>query len=163
MVSKDDFRRAMSKFATGVTVVTTVDHQGQVHGMTANAFTSVCLEPPVLLMCLAHSTNTYGYVEARRYFGLNIVGARQQDVAQYFAKPPEDRHGEVEYGVSTSAGGVPTLDGSMVSFVCRVVGSHVYGDHTVYVAQVEEMKLGDSADPLLFYDSLWSTSLKSHT
>ena len=163
MISKDEFRRAMSKFASGVTVVTTLDHQDNVHGMTANAFVSVCLEPPVILVCVAHSTHTLSFVEARGSFGVNIVSAEQQPIAQYFAKRPEDRHEDVEYHSSMSATGVALLDGSMVSFACRVMGSHVYGDHTIYIATVEEMRMSDSGDPLLFYESRWNTSLKSES
>ena len=160
LVSKDDFRGAMSKFATGVTVVTTLDHEDQLHGMTANSFTSVCLEPAVLLVCVAHSTHTYGYVESRGSFGVNICSTEQQAVAQYFARRPEDRKEDVPFRWSTSSSGVPVLDGSLISFVCRVIGSHVYGDHTVYIAEVEELRIGDSADPLLFYESRWNTSVK---
>ena len=61
---------------------------------------------------------------------------------------------------STSSNGVPVLDGSLVSFACHVIGTHVYGDHTVYMAEVEELRAGDSADPLLFYESQWNTSIK---
>ena len=161
MVTKDAFRSAMSKFATGVTVVTSLDDEGEVHGMTANAFTSVCLDPPVVLVCVAHSTHTHGYVESRGFFGVNIAGAAQQPIAQYFAKRPEDRTEDLEYHCSPSGNGVPLLDGSLVSFACRVLGSHVYGDHTLYVAMVEEVREGGSADPLLFYESHWDTSIKS--
>ena len=159
MVRKDDFRKEMSKFATGVTVVTTLDDGGEVHGMTANAFTSVCLEPAVLLVCVAHNARTYGYVEARGTFGVNVLGTGQLPVGQYFARRPEDRHEEVEYSCSTSRNGVPLLDGSMVSFACRVMGSHVYGDHTIYIAAVDEMKIGEDTEPLLFYNSRWNTSI----
>ena len=160
LINADEFRSAMSRFATGVTVVTTLDHDGEVHGMTANAFTSVCLEPPVVLICIAHQSHTRGFIEARGRLGVNILSAEQQPIARYFAKPPEDRHGEVEYEYSISPSGVPTLDGSLVSFQCRVVGAHEYGDHTVFIAEVEEMKLGDSADPLLFYEGHWAFSLE---
>ena len=69
MVSKQDFRQAMSEFATGVTVITTVDDKNEPHFMTANSFTSVCLEPPVVLVCVAHGTHTYGYLERSGRFG----------------------------------------------------------------------------------------------
>ena len=163
MVSSEAFRTAMARFATGVTVVTTLDHDGEVHGMTANAFTSVCLEPAVLLVCIAHNTYTYGFVEARRCFGANIISADQEAIGRYFAKRPEERHGEVVYSCSKNESGIPLLDGSMVSFACRVMGSHQYGDHTLYVAEVDEMKLGDSADPLLFFESRWVTGPISGT
>ena len=163
MVSKNDFRNAMGKFATGVTVVTSLDDAGEVHGMTANSFTSVCLEPPAILVCVAHGTYTYNYVEARGTFGVNILHTDQLPVGQYFARRPEDRTQEVDWEYSTSADGVPLLEGSMVSFACRVLGSHVYGDHTIYVGCVEEMKLGETAAPLLFYESRWNTSVEANS
>ncbi len=161
MVSRDDFRRAMGRFATGVTVVTTLDENGAVHGMTANSFTSVCLEPPAILVCVAHGAHTYNYVEAQGTFGVNILGVEQLPVGQYFARRPEDRTAEVDWSYSISADGVPMLEGSMVSMACRVLGSHVYGDHTIYVGCVEEMKMGDGGAPLLFYESRWNTSVEA--
>ena len=163
MVSRDDFRSAMGRFATGVTVVTTLDGGGEVHGMTANSFTSVCLEPPSVLVCVAHNARTYGYVESQGTFGVNVLGVDQLPVGQYFARRPEDRTQDISWTYSASAEGVPLLDGSMVSMACRVLGSHVYGDHTIYVGCVEEMRLGDEAAPLLFYQSRWNTSVPATT
>lgn len=97
MVDKDDFRTAMSKFATGVTVVTSLDDVGEPHSMTANSFTSVCLDPATVLICVAHGTHTHGYVEKQGRFGINILRGAQQEVGAYFAKRPENRTGEVDY------------------------------------------------------------------
>ena len=155
MSSSNDFRTAMGRFATGVTVVTSLDAQGEPHSMTANAFTSVCLDPPTVLLCLAHGTHTYGYVERSGKFGINILSEEQEDVGAYFAKRPEDRTGEMEYGYSISEGGVPLLEGSMVFFSCTVVGSHVYGDHTVYMGEVKEVRQNEDGEPLMFYRSRW--------
>ncbi len=82
MVSKDDFRKCMAQFATGVTVVTTLDDDKKVHGMSANSFTSVCLDPPLVLVCVAHNTNTYRYVESTGKFGINILGAEQEAIGR---------------------------------------------------------------------------------
>ena len=162
MVSRDDFRKAMGRFATGVTVVTTLDDSGQIHGMTANSFTSVCLEPPAILVCVGHSAHTYHYLETQKTFGVNILAVDQLPVGQYYARRPEDRTEQIDMHYSTAANGVPLLDGSMVSMACTVLGSHVYGDHTIYVGCVEEMRLGDSAAPLLFYESRWNTSVPAN-
>ena len=155
MTSSNDFRTAMSKFATGVTVVTSVDEQGNPHSMTANSFTSVCLDPPTILVCVAHSTNTYGFVERTGKFGVNILSENQEDIGIYFAKRPEDRTGEIQYELTMADGNVPFLNGSMVSFSCEVVGSHVYGDHTVYMGEVGEVRQQDEGEPLMFYKSRW--------
>ena len=155
MVSKEDFRTAMSEFATGVTVITTVDDNNQPHAMTANSFTSVCLEPPVVLVCVAHGTHTYGYVERNGRFGVNILQREQQELGAYFAKRPEDRKGDVEHTYSKSGQDLPVLDNCMVFMGCQVIGSHVYGDHTVYMAEVKEVHRNDAAAPLMFFRSRW--------
>ena len=155
MVSKEDFRTAMSDFATGVTVITTIDEKNEPHSMTANSFTSVCLDPPVVLVCVAHGTHTYGYMERNGQFGVNILRQEQQELGAYFAKRPEDRHGGVEYSYSKAADGVPALDNSMAFMGCQVIGSHVYGDHTVYIAEVKEIRHSEHGKPLMFFRSRW--------
>ncbi len=156
LVDKEEFRKCMSGFATGIAVVTSLDDAGHVHGMSANSFTSVCLEPPLVLVCVAHNTNTYGYIENRRCFGINVLSALQEAIGRYFAKPPADRHGDVGYDYSISPEcGVPALDGVLAFLGCQVVSSHVYGDHTIYIGEVKEIRTGDLGSPLLFFQSLW--------
>lgn len=155
MISKEEFRSALAHFATGVTVITTLDDAGQPHSMTANSFTSVCLDPPVVLVCVAHGTNTYGFVERIGRFGVNILRQEQEELGAYFAKRPADREGGVEFSYSTAEDGVPVLDNSMVFFGCRVIGSHVYGDHTVYLGEVNEVRQNDFSAPLMFFRSRW--------
>lgn len=155
MVSRDEFRSAMGEFATGVTVITTNDDEGKPHSMTANSFTSVCLDPPVVLVCVAHGTNTYGYLEKTGRFGVNILRQEQQELGALFAKKPEDREEGVDYAYTMNEDGIPILDGSMVFFGCNVLGSHVYGDHTIYMGEVKEMRRNEPGDPLLFFRSRW--------
>ena len=155
MVTKEEFRMAMGDFATGVTVITTNDDHGQPHAMTANSFTSVCLEPPVVLVCVAHSTNTHQYLTETGWFGVNILGQDQEDVGAYFAKRPEDRKGGVDYSFSQGEDGLPVLDDSMVYMGCQIIGSHVYGDHTIYLGEVKEIRKSEMETPLLFFQSRW--------
>ncbi len=155
MVTKEEFRMAMGDFATGVTVITTNDHQGQPHAMTANSFTSVCLDPPVVLVCVAHNTNTHGYLAETGWFGGNILGRGQEEVGTYFAKRPEDRKGGVDYSFSQGEDGLPVLDDAMVYMGCRIIGSHIYGDHTIYLGEVKEIRQTDVETPLLFFKSRW--------
>ena len=155
MVSKDDFRSAVAHFATGVTVITTVDDEGRPHSMTANSFTSVCMEPPVVLVCVAHGTNTFGFLEKAGRFGVNILRKEQEELGGYFAKRPEDRQGGVEYSYTPGKDGVPYLNDSMVFLACHVVGTHVYGDHTIFLGEVDEVQQHESGKPLMFYRSRW--------
>ena len=145
----------MSEFATGVTVITTIDEENEPHAMTANSFTSVCLEPPVVLVCVAHGTHTYGYVERNGRFGVNFLRQDQQKLGAYFAKRPEDRQGDVEYTYTTAGQGLPVLDNCPVFMGCQVIDSHVYGDHTVYLAEVKEIRRNDAGVPLIFFQSRW--------
>ena len=156
MVSKDDFRSAVAHFATGVTVITTVDDEGQPHSMTANSFTSVCMEPPVVLVCVAHGTNTFGFLEKVGRFGVNILRKEQEELGGYFAKRPEDRQGGVEYSYTPGKDGVPYLNDSMVFLACHVVGTHVYGDHTIFLGEVDEVQQHESGKTLMFYRSRWN-------
>ena len=155
MVSREDFRSAVAHFATGVTVITTVDDQGQPHAMTANAFTSVCLEPPVVLVCVAHGTHTYGYLEKTGRFGVNILGQEQEELGAHFAKRPADREEGVQYSYSQAEDGVQSLDNSLIFLGCRVIGSHVYGDHTIYLGEVNEIQQNGAGAPLMFFRSRW--------
>ena len=155
LVSRDEFRHCMSDFATGVTVVTTLDDSDQVHGMSANSFTSVCLEPPLVLVCVGHNTRTFGFVEKNKRFGVNVLSAQQEDIGRYFARRPEDRDGDVDYECTLSEGGVPVIEDTLVFFECHVVQSYVHGDHTVYVAEVKAMKEGEPRAPLIFYQGKW--------
>lgn len=164
MINKDDFRRCMSEFATGVTVVTTLDDEDNVHGMSANSFTSVCLEPPLVLVCVAHNTNTYRYIESRRCFGINILSAQQVTIGKYFARRPADRHGDVEYDYSITPGcGVPALKGALAFLGCEVFSSHIYGDHTIYIGEVKEIQRGETEAPLLFFHSRWFRNVDSES
>ena len=155
-MEKDAFRTAMSQFATGVTVITTRDEQGEPHAMTANAFTSVCLDPPTVLVCVAHSTHTFGFLEKLGRFGVNILGQDQEKLGAYFALRPEARQGGVEYSYADAGDGLAVLENSMVFMGCEVIGSHVYGDHTVYLAEVKEVRQNEQAvPPLMFFRSRW--------
>ena len=155
MLDKDEFRSALGQFATGVTVITTLDGDGEPHSMTANAFSSICLDPPTVMVCVAHGTHTHGYLEKTSRFGVNILKQEQQDLGAYFARKPEDRTGDVSYHYSDAADKTPVLDDSMVFIGCEVKGAHVYGDHTIYVGEVKEMRRNDSSAPLMFYNSRW--------
>ncbi len=155
MVSNEQFRTAMSKFATGVTVITTIDENGDPHEMTANSFTSVCLDPPTILVCAAHSTNSFGYLDKNKKFGFNILSSSQQELGAYFAKRPEQQDGSAIYKYEYGDSGLPILGGSLVFMGCKVVGEHIYGDHTIFVGEVEELSLATDDDPLLFFNSRW--------
>ena len=144
-----EFRRAWSRFATGVTLITTNEPGGGVHGMTANGVTSVSLTPPLALACVGHERNTHRLIEANGRFGISILAADQAHVASHYALPPERRGGAVRFGF-TKLGETPVLEGALAAMECRVVAAHEAGDHTIFVAGVERVQANEG-QPLLWY------------
>src|SRR5271170_893639 len=121
-VTQADFRRALGSFATGVTVIT-VDYEGQVHGMTANAFASVSLDPLLVLVCVDHRTRTHAHLHTRKRFGINVLGEAQQAISEYYARPERTHeHGEQESVArfDRTAQGTPMLHGALAYLECRL-------------------------------------------
>ena len=150
-VTSVDFRRARGCFATGVTVIT-VEHEGDVHGMTANAFTTVSVEPPLVLVCINRKNCTHGYLQMRRLFGANILTENQRAISEFYALPAVVRCRKSGAGAhfSRTKRGTPLLDGSLACLECRLQEIYPAGDHTVFVAQIESIVTGQG-QPLLYF------------
>lgn len=147
-----EFRKAMGAFATGVTIIT-VDLAGEVHGMTANAFTSVSLDPMLVLVCVDHSTRTHAHLHAKKRFGINVLGEDQRAISEYYARPERTHeHAEAEAGAQfdRTSHGTPMLRGALAYLECRLESVQEAGDHTIFIAEVEDVELGEG-DPLLFF------------
>src|SRR5271165_5313122 len=131
------FRRVLGSFATGVTVITAERQDGQVHGMTANSFTSVSLEPFLVLVCVAHNARLLGYLKQQRCFGVNILQASQQAISEFFAKPQQDPEAEKQLGIrfERAPSGIPLLADVHAQLACKVVAEHPAGDHTIFVGE----------------------------
>lgn len=143
-----DFRTALGQFATGVTVVTTRAADGRKVGMTANSFTSVSMEPPLVLWCPSKRAGSLEDFEDATHFAINILASDQHVLSRQFATPAEDKFA----GADTYEGiaGVPVLRGTVASFQCRTVARHDAGDHMVYIGEVEQYSSDDGA-PLVFH------------
>ena len=151
-VTPTEFRSALGSFATGVTVIT-VDSEGEVHGMTANAFSSVSLDPPLVLVCVDHRARTHAHLHARKRFGVNVLAEDQRIISEYYARPAQDhRHAEAEAGAhfDRTAHGTPVLNGALAYLECRLHSAQDAGDHTIFIAEVEEVVVR-AGDPLLYY------------
>jgi len=151
-VNQADFRRAMGSFATGVTVIT-VDQEGEVHGMTANAFTSVSLEPLLILVCVDHKARTHAHLRTKQRFGINVLAENQRAISEYYARPlPRHEHAEKETGArfDRTAHGTPVLHGALAYLECRLHSAQDAGDHTIFIAEVEEVVVREG-DPLLYF------------
>ena len=151
-----EFRKAMGSFATGVTIVT-VDLDGEVHGMTANAFASVSLNPLLILVCVDHSARTHAHLHARKRFGINILNANQRAISEYYARAVRtdslvSQRAEAEAGArfDRTVKGTPILHGALAYLECRLKSAQDAGDHTIFIAEVEEVVVREG-EPLLFF------------
>ncbi len=150
----EQFRRAMGCFATGVTVIT-VDYEGAVQGMTANAFTSVSLDPLLVLVCVDHQARTHSHLQARKRFGINVLSEQQRAISEHYARAERNPAlAEPEAGArfDRTAHGTPVLQGALAYLECRLQSAQDAGDHTIFIAQVEDV-LVRSGKPLLYFQA----------
>jgi flavin reductase len=151
-VTQAEFRQAMGCFATGVTVIT-VDCEGEVHGMTANAFTSVSLDPLLVLVCVDHRAQTHAHLHAKKRFGVNVLAEGQRAISEYYARPVRaHERAEAEAGArfERTAHGTPVLRGALAYLECRLHTAQDAGDHTIFIAAVEEVVVREG-NPLLYF------------
>lgn len=140
------FKRVLGSFASGVTIVTTQDHGGRPRGMTVSAFSSVSLDPPLVLICIDREAECYPNLQQSGRFAVNILEQGQGDLSRRFATKDVDRFAGVR--VRPGATGLPLLEGALGVLECRVVGAHRAGDHTIFVGEVEAAAVTPEA-PLL--------------
>lgn len=152
-LTASDFRKAMGCFATGVTIIT-VDQDGEVHGMTANAFTTVSLDPVLVLVCVDHRARTHAHLHARKRFGVNVLRRDQQAISDYYARSAETHQHAEAAGArfDHTAHGTPVLQRALAYLDCRLHSVQVAGDHTIFIAEVEEVVVRDG-EPLLYFRS----------
>ena len=146
------YRRTMGLFATGVTVVL-AERDGEVHGMTANAVTSLSMEPTLLIVCPAKGTRMADHLADGSHFTINILSEGQEELSNHFASPPaEGSAPEFELIPWDAAGRAPRLGGCLGSLGCRVQAIHDGGDHWIVVGEVLDLHVGnDAPGPLIFF------------
>jgi flavin reductase (DIM6/NTAB) family NADH-FMN oxidoreductase RutF len=150
-------RDAMSRFATGVTVVTTVGVDGEPHGATANAFTSVSLDPPLILVCLAHTSKTLDALRSHGSFAVNVLGSDHEEVARSFARSGADGAWSDPEHV-TGPSGSPLLAGVHAAIDCRVYDVYAGGDHAIVIGEVQHIRIEDEpGDALLWFRSTFGS------
>ena len=138
----------MGCFATGVTVITTRDQSGRPYGLTANAVTSLSLEPPLLLICVDRKAETFPHFFDSKIFVLNILADDQEEVSRRFAKTGGDKFAGIEYRLGHLD--TPILDGTLGHVECRIIETLEGGDHVIHIGQVEHAEARDGR-PLVFY------------
>jgi len=147
-IDRQEFRRVLSHFAAGVTIVSTVGDDGKPYGLTATAFTSVSLEPPLVLVCIDKAAESYPHFHSSRVFAVNFLGADHEHLSRRFAVSGGDKFKYLV--VSRGVTGAPLLAEALGHLECRTVDIFEGGDHTIFVGQVEA---GDAHDgnPLLYF------------
>jgi len=154
--SQEDFRRAMGCFATGVTVITVDDH-GKVEGMTANAFASVSIDPLLVLVCVSHKARTHAHLHARKRFGVNVLSEHQRRISEHYALAERDpvlAEQEVGAKFDRTQHGTPVLHGALAYLECRLETTHEAGDHTIFIAEVEDVMVRQGK-PLIYFQSTY--------
>lgn len=149
-------RNAFGHYTTGVVVVSTTTPEGLKVGVTVNSFTSVSLDPPLVMFCLLNSANAYPIWEKAQHFTMNILTAAQQGVSNAFARPSTNPWENVANGVG--ANGAPIVTGSATSLECERFAHYPGGDHLIIVGRVTSVHGGpEQAPPLAFYRGRYGT------
>ncbi|RPI22501.1 MAG: flavin reductase [Acidobacteria bacterium] len=140
--TSDQYRRVMSHFATGITVVTAVTPEGQIYGITVNSFASVSLDPLLVLICLDNRLAGFAAFAPGNVFGVSILAEDQEEVSRYFARRGLDRS---EGAYFEGATGVPLIAGSLATLECEIVDLYPGGDHTIFLGRVKACELQPEA------------------
>jgi flavin reductase (DIM6/NTAB) family NADH-FMN oxidoreductase RutF len=158
LVTSELFRRVTGHFATGITIVTVEREPGQVHGMTANSFTSVSLDPPLVSICVDEESRLLSFLKTRRRFGVSILKDSQQALSGYFATGEQGPEADARLGIRYrwTASGIPVLDDSLAQLTCNVVSEYLAGDHTIFLGEVETAEVADG-QPLLYFRGQYRT------
>lgn len=151
-----ELRRALSQFATGVTVVTTCAADGSPVGLTVNSFTSVSLEPPLVLWCLGKGAASFDAFRLAGHHLVNVLAADQLEVARHFATRGVDRFVGVRWSATDT--GLPRLDGAIAWFEIAIRSRHEEGDHLIHVGRIESFEVV-RGKPLIFHDSRYVSEL----
>lgn len=148
LVDEYRFRSVLSRFASGVTIVTAVDAAGADHGITVSAFSSLSLDPPLILVCIDRASVMHGILQSSNAFAVNVLAESQEELARKFADPDNDRF----EGTSFTRGGHGSamLTGTAAQLECAIVSRFESGDHTIFVGSVVAAESSDEP-PLLYY------------
>lgn len=150
-ITKDDFKKAMGHWASGVTIVTYSDN-GIYSGLTASSFTSLSMDPFLVLFSVAKNSASHDKLIQIREYAINILSAEQESLSNQFAKPDTDRNKIVlENGFSTQVTKSPLLKNSLCHLDCKLETVYEGGDHSIFVGKVEYAYTDESKRPLLYF------------
>jgi flavin reductase (DIM6/NTAB) family NADH-FMN oxidoreductase RutF len=146
------YRRTCAQFATGITVVTTLDANGHPHGMTVNSFSSVSLDPPLVLVSIDLRNAILGHFISSSFFAINVLAEHQEELSRRFSSASENRFFNLAWRPGIS--GAPVLEGVLARLECSVVKTFEAGDHTVLIGEVKRAEYTEGR-PLVFFDSAY--------
>ena len=149
-----ELRNLMGQFATGVTIITTVAADGTPVGLTANSFSSVSLNPALVLWSLDKRSPNIELFRHNSHFAINILAASQHELSSQFARPADDKFADVDYQLTDS--GTVVLDGALVSLVCRNACQYEGGDHLIFIGEIEQFA-SRAGEPLVFHGGQYRT------
>ena len=153
MMDDRNFRNAMGKFATGVTVLTTY-LEDEVHGMTANAFMSVSLNPRLVLISIGEKARMLDKINESGKFAVNILSEAQKELSMHFAGQIKENR-QLQFGWINE---LPVIKNASASIVCKVHSKQIAGDHTLFIGEVTELVISEGA-PLAFYEGKYGKIL----
>jgi flavin reductase (DIM6/NTAB) family NADH-FMN oxidoreductase RutF len=153
-VAPQAFLRACAQFSTGVAIATVLDSGNAPHGMTINSFTSVSLEPPLVLICIDHKARILDHFLTCDFFAINILRESQQALSEHFARPAEDRFGTAEWYPGETR--VPLIPDALAIFECAVFERRPAGDHTILTGEVVAAVRREGR-PLIYFSSSYQT------
>lgn len=151
----EDLRHILRSFATGVTIISTTDSNGLPKGLTVNSFTSVSLDPPLVLFCIDRNADCFPALVNASHFGVNVLASWQKPLSTRFATRSTAKWSGVAYDKGKS--GVPLLGGCLAHLECAKDSSHSGGDHIIMVGRVLRAYRGNSEEPLIFFAGQYST------
>ena len=154
MIDAHSFRRACSKFATGVTIAAVMAPDGKPHGLTVNSFASVSLAPPLVSICIDHKAKDLEFFRQSASFGISILSQQQQQISNRFAARGENRFHNIAWHAGKS--GAPLIDGALATFDCEVSQIVDAGDHAIFIGRVRAIT-DEEGRPLLYFASGYQT------
>ena len=148
-MNKKNLRNVLQKFATGVTVVSTIDCDGKPIGMTANSFTSVSLDPPLVLWSIGINQPSYDAFLKAKGYSVSILSKDQKDICDLFSSPIENKFSDIDYTLTDN--GFPIIQKSLAWFDCLKWNNYPGGDHQILVGEIKNF-YADENDPLIFWN-----------
>jgi flavin reductase (DIM6/NTAB) family NADH-FMN oxidoreductase RutF len=148
-----ELRNALGQFATGVCLITAVTDEGEPLALTANSFSSVSLDPPLVLWSLQNDSDVFQVFSGARYFAINVLVTEQQAHSNQYAKKGEHLLDEAHYRLGKY--GAPIIRDALVNFECQMHATHEGGDHLIIVGRVADLTTNPNGDPLLFFSGAY--------